>query len=157
MDFASYFEREEVQSVGQQLRAARTTAHDKTVGAKDPLAAVAEQIALSSVAFTVKSSDITELVTSYFVGDGGIAELALVSGRTVATTHPRDTTVGSLLQRHMRDCPDMVLIIRTSVDGSRLHLALNRGTSAYSENGLAWRQGDQSHTAAEALEQFANI
>lgn len=153
--FSSYFEREEVQRLGCDVQAARRSAQDAAeTETSDPVSVAALWIANSSTAFAVKSSAIPEVTAMYFAGDEGTAEVTLVSGRTVTATHPPEASVGSLLNRHLRDSPDMLLVVRHSQDSSQLHLALSGDVSAYSDDGSTWREGDASQTAAEVLWEF---
>jgi hypothetical protein len=154
-DFSSYFERDEVQRVGRELHSARSAARRADDGeASDPIAATSSLIACSATTFVVKSSAIPELVAMYFVSNDGVAEVTLVCGHSVVATHTPETTVDSLLQRHVGDSEGMVLVVRHRRDGSRLHLATNGSVSAYSDDGLTWHEGDATPDAREALRRF---
>ena len=88
------------------------------------------------------------------LSNDGVAEVTLVCGHSVVATHTPETTVDSLLQRHVGDSEGMVLVVRHRRDGSRLHLATNGSVSAYSDDGLTWHEGDATPDAREALRRF---
>jgi hypothetical protein len=154
-DFSSYFERDEVLRFGGDMHAVRRSADENgEVEPSDPVSATASLIACSSTAFTVKSSAIPELVAMYFVSSSGVAEVTLLSGRSVVAMHPPQIAVDSLLLRHVANSSGMALVVRRRRDGSRRHLAISGGVSAFSDDGLTWRQGDASQDATEALRRF---
>lgn len=154
-DFSSYFERDEVHRWGAQLHAERICAHAGAgVHGGDPVAEAAALIAGSDTAFVVKSSAIPELTAMYFSCGDGIAEVILVSGRTVVTTRPPPARARPLLERHLRDDPVTVLVSRHRRDGSELHLVITEGRAACSDDGAAWRAADVSGEEEEALGRF---
>lgn len=156
-DFSSYFERHEVQRHGADIRATRTrTQGDGELSSRDLVSAVASLIARAAVVFVVKSSAIPELTTMYFPADDGVAEVDLVTGRTVVIPHTEPTSAGELLMRHLRGDPDMVLLRRQHRNGDQLHLAISGVRHALSEDGHAWHQGDEQDVSA-ALGRFVEF
>lgn len=121
-----YFERDEVLRCGGEVHAARNSGDGSTEQATaDSLSQAASMIASSTTAFTAKGGALPELTAMYFAGEPGIAEVMLVSGRTVIATHPPPTSIGSLLGRHLRGETGPVLLGRHRRDGGRLYLAFS--------------------------------
>lgn len=156
-DFSSYFERDQVLRCGSDVHAARISAEGTgELDTTDRVCVVGSLIACSATAFVVKSSAIAEVTTMYFSAAAGVAEVDLLFGRTVVAAHPSSTSVGSLLERHLGGDPDMVLLRRQHSDGGRLHLALSHGRHAYSDDGVAWLEGDEPADQVEVLRRFVD-
>jgi hypothetical protein len=139
---------------GDVHAARRAAGENDEAEPSEAVSATAELIASSSTAFVVTSSAIPELLAMYFVSGRGVGEATLVSGRAVVAVHPQQISIASLLYRHLQDGSGVALFVRHHRDGGRLHLALSGGVSAYSDDGVTWREGDAARAATEVLQRF---
>ncbi|MCV7043532.1 hypothetical protein H7J08_02420 [Mycobacterium frederiksbergense] len=142
----SYFERDDVQSCGHDVHAAREDAGD--------VVAAAAVIAASTAAFTVKSDALSDLTTMYFAAESGTAEVSLVRDQTVVTVHPVGHPLGSLLLRHTVGDADTTLIVRRGVDGKHHELAVKGDRCAFWRSETSWCVGDEYQSVAEVIHKF---